>query len=176
MNNVRESVGGFPLFTPTGNGQGHGQLILGGGIFPTLTFGGGLGGQDNQLAFGASNTLGIGGGPLPTALAGFGAGAGIDPNDILLQASATASEGGWLNGLVPTLQGGVNLNGNVGYKSSSGRTAVAGANGGAFGTLGYGGIFLPSSTLGVSAGANFGINIHNGAVTPTSTSTSSTTT
>ncbi|KAJ2707820.1 hypothetical protein FB645_000382 [Coemansia sp. IMI 203386] len=168
MNHVRQNAGGIPFFTPSG-GPGQGQLIIGGGILPTATIGAALGGQGNQVAFGVSNTVGIGGGPFPTVLAGFGAGAGLDPNDILVQASATASEGGWLNGAIPTLQVGAVLNGNLGYKSSSGNTVVAGANGGGWGTLGYGGIFLPSSNLVLSGGANLGINIHNGAVTPTST-------
>ncbi|KAJ1648213.1 hypothetical protein LPJ64_000474 [Coemansia asiatica] len=168
MNHVRQNTGGIPFFTPSG-GPGQAQLIIGGGILPTATIGAALGGQGNQIAFGVSNTVGVGGGPFPTALVGFGAGAGLDPNNIIIQASATASEGGWLNGAIPTLQAGAVVNGNFGYKSSSGNTIVAGANGGGWGTLGYGGIFIPSSTLAISAGANFGVNIHNGAVTPTST-------
>ncbi|KAJ2804220.1 hypothetical protein H4R20_002592 [Coemansia guatemalensis] len=175
--NVRQ---GIPFLTPSGSGIGNANLVLGGGILPTITFAGALAGGDNQVGIGGSNTIGIGGGALPTALAGGGFGLGIDSNNIIMQNSGTVSEGGYLNGFIPTFQGGVVLNNQLGYQSSNGVNIALGGNGGGLGTLGYGGNFIPSSTLAFSLGAGFGANVHNGAVatgtssaaTPTSSSSS----
>ncbi|KAJ2723972.1 hypothetical protein GGI07_002259 [Coemansia sp. Benny D115] len=168
--NIRQDAQGFPFFSPTrGTGEANIELIVGGGILPTVTFAGGLSGHDNQIVGGISDTIGIGGAWLPTASAGFGGVVFADPYDVIVQGSVSASEGGWLNGAIPTLQGGNVINGNVGFKYSSGHTGIAGINGGISRTLGYGGIFLPSSNLVVSGGGNLAFGIHNGKVTPTST-------
>ncbi|KAJ1666071.1 hypothetical protein IW140_003661 [Coemansia sp. RSA 1813] len=163
------SPSGIPLLTPSGSGSANVNLVLGGGIFPTLTIAGGIAGSSNQIVVGASPTLGIGGGPFPTALIGAGVGLAINPFDILAQASATASEGGWLSGAIPTIHAGIIGNGDLIYQFTSGINLGAGANGGASLGVGYGGIFLPSSSLAMSGGGNFEFNVQNGAVPTTPT-------
>ncbi|KAJ1781342.1 hypothetical protein LPJ59_007068, partial [Coemansia sp. RSA 2399] len=157
-------------------GSANINLILGGGILPTLTIAGGLAGASTQIVVGASQTLGIGGNPLPTGLIGGGVGLAINPFDVLAQLSATASQGGWLNGLVPTMQAGVIGNGDLVYQSSSGMNLGGNLGGGASVINEYGGIIFPSSSFVASVGGNFGFNIQNGAVPTTSSTTSSSTT
>ncbi|KAJ2678855.1 hypothetical protein GGI25_002048 [Coemansia spiralis] len=164
---------GLPLFTPSGNGNGNINLVLGGGIFPTLTIANALAGTSGQFVIGGSRTIGIGGGPFPTASIGGGGGVAVDPYDIVAQGSFTAGEGGWLSGAVPTLGVGGALNGNLNFQYSSGVTAGAGANGGGWASLGYGGIYLPSYNLIASGGGNFAVNVQNGPASPTSSSSSS---
>ncbi|KAJ2302629.1 hypothetical protein IWW55_003327, partial [Coemansia sp. RSA 2706] len=149
---------GIPFFTPSGSGIGSGNLVIGGGILPTMTIGGMLAGGDNQIGVAGSQTFGIGGGPLPTALAGGGFGLGIDPNNIIAQNSGVVSEGGYLNGLIPTFQATALLNNQLGFQSSNGVNLALAGNGGGHATLGYGGNFIPSSTLAFSLGAGFGAN------------------
>ncbi|KAJ2630467.1 hypothetical protein H4R22_002646, partial [Coemansia sp. RSA 1290] len=134
-NQIRQ---GIPFLNPSGSGLANANLILGGGILPTFTLGGALAGGDNQIGFGGSQTLGIGGGPLPTLMAGGGFGMGIDTNNIIMQNSGTLSEGGYLNGFIPTFQAGGALNNQLGFRTSSGIDLGAGVNGGAGATLGYG--------------------------------------
>ncbi|KAI9479722.1 hypothetical protein BX667DRAFT_529874 [Coemansia mojavensis] len=154
-NQIRQ---GIPFLNPSGSGLANANLILGGGILPTFTLGGALAGGDNQIGFGGSQTLGIGGGPLPTLMAGGGFGMGIDTNNIIMQNSGTLSEGGYLNGFIPTFQAGGALNNQLGFRTSSGIDLAADVNGGAGATLGYGGNFISSSTLALSLGGGLGAN------------------
>ncbi|KAJ2782022.1 hypothetical protein H4R18_002527 [Coemansia javaensis] len=162
--------GGLPLITPSGSGTASGGFVLGGGIFPTMTFGAALVGGTSEFAAGVSNTIGFGGGQLPTGLAGGGFGLGIASN-ILMQGSATASEGGWLNGIIPTFAVGAQFNNLFGLQTSSGLAANIDGAGGAGATLGYGGNFINHSTVAINFGAGIDANFNVGSFTPTTTTT-----
>ncbi|KAJ2479246.1 hypothetical protein IWW56_003223 [Coemansia sp. RSA 2131] len=165
-NQIRD---GIPFLTPGGSGMANANLVLGGGILPTLTLAAALAGGSNQVGLGASQTVGVGGGVLPTVLAGGGFGLGIDSNNIIAQNSGTFSEGGYLNGFVPTFQAGMVLNNQLGYRSSNGANLAVGVNGGGMGNLEYGGNFITKSTLNISLGGGFAANIQNGPVQPEET-------
>ncbi|KAJ2623304.1 hypothetical protein GGI26_002532 [Coemansia sp. RSA 1358] len=161
-------------FFPSISGQGviQGDVVLGGGILPTLTLGGILNGGNNGFGAGASATVGIGGRVLPTIAVGGGAAAAV--NGLLLngQVSGTASEGGWLSGLVPPANAGGILGAEGGLLFSSGIHGVLGVNGGGWATAGYGGFFIPSSTIAINFGGNIGGILDNTVATPTSMSSS----
>ncbi|KAJ2147451.1 hypothetical protein IW136_000107 [Coemansia sp. RSA 678] len=155
---------GNMLVNPKGDGAANADLVLGGGILPTLTLGAALAGGNDMIGIGASQTLGIGGGVLPTAFVGGGFGLGLGGNNIILQNSGSFSEGGYLNGLIPTFHASVILNNQIGYSSSNGDNIVVGGNGGGVANLEYGGNFIPKSTLDFTLGAGFAGSIHNGPV------------
>ncbi|KAJ1763149.1 hypothetical protein IWW43_005537 [Coemansia sp. RSA 1935] len=150
---------------PSASGHGgiQGNILIGGGIFPTMSLGGVINGNNNGLGAGASTTIGVGGHILPTVAVGGGAPDGINNLAINGAVSGTALEGGWLGGLVPVANTGFSVGGEGGVQLSNGLRGFAGANGGAWDTLGYGGIFRPSSTLAGIVGGNinllFGNNV-----------------
>ncbi|KAJ2418489.1 hypothetical protein GGF47_004988 [Coemansia sp. RSA 2524] len=138
---------------PSASGHGviQGNIVIGGGIFPTMPLGGVINGNNNGLGAGASTTV------------GGGAPDGINNLAINGAVSGTALEGGWMGGLVPAANTGFSVGGEGGVQLSNGLHGFAGANGGAWGTLGYGGIFRLSSTLAGIVGGNinllFGNNV-----------------
>lgn len=162
-----------PSLKPSGSGDANINFTAGGGILPTLTFGGMMAGDNNEIGLGLSNTVGIGGRVLPTVQIGGGGAFGVNPSVVLGQFSGGVSEGGWLAGLVPTFSIMGSLN-NEGYiKTTGGLTVGGGMNGGMVDSLGYGGNFIDPSSLMVSAGGNFVADIHNGAASETSSPASS---
>ncbi|KAJ2004934.1 hypothetical protein GGI04_002429, partial [Coemansia thaxteri] len=155
---------------PSISGQGviQGNVVLGGGILPTLTLGGAINGGNNGFGVGASATVGLFGKVLPTVSVGGGAAAGVGNNLAVAALSATVSEGGGLNGLVAPANAGVSVNGEVGLQFSNGVHGLVGGNGGVWGTAGYGGFFIPSSTAMANFGGNFELLFNNqGAAAPT---------
>ncbi|KAJ2710970.1 hypothetical protein H4R19_003480 [Coemansia spiralis] len=162
----------FP--TISGNGGIQGDLVIGGGIFPTLTIGGHLLGNNNGVGVGASATVGVGGQILPTILAGGGAAVGLDGMIIDGGASATAAEGGMLLGFIPPANAGVSAGGDLGLLISNGLHGLVGANGGAWATLGGGGLVMPSSTIAANIAAHFGAIFNNARSTSSSSSASPT--
>ncbi|KAJ1857983.1 hypothetical protein GGH12_000626 [Coemansia sp. RSA 1822] len=117
----------------------------------------------------------MGGRVLPTVAVGGGASAGINNLVVNGAVSGTASEGGWLSGLIPAANAGASLGAEGGVLLSNGVHGLVGANGGAWGTVGYGGIFRPSSTLAANIGGNVGFLLDNNAKpTPTPTPTPTT--
>ncbi|KAJ2758755.1 hypothetical protein IWQ57_006738, partial [Coemansia nantahalensis] len=123
----------FP--TLSGNGGIMGDIVIGGGILPTLTIGGHLNAGSSGLGIGASATVGVGGQILPTMMAGGGAAGGIGGGIIDAGLSATVAEGGMF-GLIPPANAGIRAGGDVGLMLSSGLHGLVGANGGAWATLG----------------------------------------
>ncbi|KAJ2850293.1 hypothetical protein IWW36_001979, partial [Coemansia brasiliensis] len=77
--------------------------------------------------------------------------------------------GGWLSGIIPPANAGTNLGSQGGAMPSNGIHGILGANGGAWATFGYGGIFIPSSTIATNIGGNVGLLFDNAKATPTST-------
>ncbi|KAJ2762980.1 hypothetical protein IWQ57_005664, partial [Coemansia nantahalensis] len=66
----------------------------------------------------------------------------------MVEASATASEGGWLNNIIPALHGGINFNNAVGGQVTSGLNFLMGGGLGGGATLSYGGNLIDPSNLG----------------------------
>ncbi|KAI8323607.1 hypothetical protein GQ54DRAFT_309962 [Martensiomyces pterosporus] len=148
----------FTVPTVSGNGQGNINIILGGGIFPTITLGGMLAGSSTAIAGGVSGTIGVGGGSLPTGLVGAGAGVAANPSNVAGQVSGTVSEGGWMP-ILPEFNAGGILVGSGGFSLSSSLAVAGGVHGGGQATIGYGGIFMPMSNLAIGGGGNIGFNI-----------------
>ncbi|KAJ2213724.1 hypothetical protein EV179_003624 [Coemansia sp. RSA 487] len=148
----------------------QGDVTLGGGFLPTLTLGGILDGNNNGFGAGASATVGLGGRVLPTIAVGGGAAAAINGLVVNGAVSGTASEGGWLNGLVQPANAGGQLAAEAGLLFSNGMHGILGANGGGWATLGYGGMLIPASTLAINFGGNIGGVLDNTQVTPTPSS------
>ncbi|KAJ2483596.1 hypothetical protein EV174_002902 [Coemansia sp. RSA 2320] len=124
--------------------------------------------RNNGFGVGASATVGLFGKVLPTVSVGGGAAAGVGNNLAVAALSATVSEGGGLNGLVAPANAGVSVNGEVGLQFSNGVHGLVGGNGGVWGTAGYGGFFIPSSTAMANFGGNFEFLFNNqGAAAPT---------
>ncbi|KAJ2770850.1 hypothetical protein IWQ56_002013 [Coemansia nantahalensis] len=160
----------FP--TLSGNGGIMGDIVIGGGILPTLTIGGHLNAGSSGLGIGASATVGVGGQILPTMMAGGGAAGGIGGGIIDAGLSATVAEGGMF-GLIPPANAGIRAGGDVGLMLSSGLHGLVGANGGAWATLGGGGLLMPSSTIAGNIAAHFGALLNNARATSSSSSSSS---
>ncbi|KAJ2782023.1 hypothetical protein H4R18_002528 [Coemansia javaensis] len=160
----------FP--TISGAGGINGDIVIGGGLLPTLTLGGRLNGGNNGVGGGASATVGVGGGMLPTMLAGGGVQGALDGLVVQGAASATASEGGMLFGLIPPANGGVNGVGEAGLLISTGIHGILGGSGAAWATLGGGGLIMPSSTIGANIAGHFGVIFDNARNTQSSSSSS----
>ncbi|KAJ2640642.1 hypothetical protein IW137_003378, partial [Coemansia sp. RSA 1287] len=75
---------------PSASGHGviQGDIVIGGGIFPTMSLGGVINGNNNGLGAGASTTV------------GGGASDGINNLAINGAVSGTALEGGWMDGRI----------------------------------------------------------------------------
>ncbi|KAJ1882344.1 hypothetical protein LPJ57_001000 [Coemansia sp. RSA 486] len=106
-------------------------------------------------------------------MAGGGAIGGINNMVLAGGASATASEGGWLSGLVPAANAGGSVGGEAGLLFSNGIHGILGANGAGWATANYGGFFIPSSSVAANVGGNFGFILDNGRATSSSSSSAS---
>ncbi|KAJ1931590.1 hypothetical protein GGF37_007343 [Kickxella alabastrina] len=149
----------MPSFS--GIGTLRGDIVLGGGVLPTLSVGGMFNGGENGIGAGASATVNLGGAVLPKVTAGGGAYGKISQNVLGGGVSGTFVEGGWLGGIVPPANGGASLGGQFGVKYSSGLHVLAGNNGAGWGTVTYGGFLIPASTVAVNVGGNRGVLIDN---------------
>ncbi|KAI8323608.1 hypothetical protein GQ54DRAFT_303251 [Martensiomyces pterosporus] len=151
----------------SGNGIVQGSIVLGGGILPTLMLGGLIYGYTKGVGLGGSATVGIGGNVLPTAAFGGGVAGAVSQLIVNGAASATALEDGWLNGFVPAMNNGASVGGEIGVLLSKGIHAVLGWNGGGWDTIRYGGHFIPTSTLAINIGGDFGFEASNAKTTST---------
>ncbi|KAJ2854715.1 hypothetical protein GGI22_004399 [Coemansia erecta] len=163
----RQAPSGGLLPGLSGQGVMQGDVTLGGGILPTITLGGIINGNNNGFGAGASATVGLGGGPLPTVMAGGGAAAAMNGLVFNGALSATASQGGGFNSLLQPANVGGSVGAEAGLLVANGLHALAGVNGAGWATLGYGGIFIPPSSLAIDLGGNFGGIIDNIKATPT---------
>ncbi|KAJ2690503.1 hypothetical protein H4R19_006427 [Coemansia spiralis] len=162
---------GIPTLSFTGVGAANANVVVGGGILPTWTIGAALAANSDLIAAALSNTFGFGGGQLPTALIGGGIAGGLASSNAIVEGSATLSEGGWLNNIIPAFQAGAHFNNLVGVHPSSPLGLQAGGAIGAGATLGYGGNFIDPSNLAIDFGLGYGASFVAGPI-PTSSSSS----
>ncbi|KAJ2869270.1 hypothetical protein FB639_004776 [Coemansia asiatica] len=159
----------FP--TLSGNALAGGNAVIGGGIIPKLSLGGMVNGGNNGYGIGVSATVGAGGIVLPEVAAGGGIAGAINQLMANVAGSAMASEGGWLHGFVPTASAHISAGGQAGLLVKNGLHAIFGLNGNGQGSLGYGGNFIPSSSLVGNIGGNIGFGINNAQHMPTESPT-----
>ncbi|KAJ1843497.1 hypothetical protein LPJ73_005476, partial [Coemansia sp. RSA 2703] len=138
-----------------------GSAVVGGGVLPKLSIGGMVNGGRNGYGVGASATVGAGGMVLPSVAAGGGIAAAVNQLVANIGGSAMAFEGGWLHGIVPTVSAQASAGGQAGVLFKSGIHGVFGVNGNGWGSLGYGGNIIPSSSLVGNIGGDFGFGINN---------------